>query len=36
MKIGQDSVVTLQYRVADANGKLVEASEKPMTYLHGG
>ncbi|MDQ6882319.1 MAG: peptidylprolyl isomerase [Pseudomonadota bacterium] len=36
MKICQDSVVTLQYKVADANGKLVEAGAKPMTYLHGG
>ena len=36
MKIGADSVVTLHYKVADANGKLIEASPKPMTYLHGG
>ena len=36
MKIAKDTVVTLQYRVADAQGKLVEASAKPMTYLHGG
>jgi FKBP-type peptidyl-prolyl cis-trans isomerase SlyD len=36
MKIEKDTVVTLQYRVADAQGKLVEASDKPMTYLHGG
>ena len=36
MKIGKDSVVTLHYKVADANGKLLEASPKPMTYLHGG
>jgi FKBP-type peptidyl-prolyl cis-trans isomerase SlyD len=36
MKIGKDSVVTLQYKVADANGRLIEASPKPMTYLHGG
>lgn len=36
MKIEKDTVVTLQYRVADANGKLIEASDKPMTYLHGG
>ena len=36
MKITKDSVVTLQYKVADAQGKLLEASAKPMTYLHGG
>lgn len=36
MKIAKDSVVNLQYKVADAQGKLIEASAKPMTYLHGG
>jgi FKBP-type peptidyl-prolyl cis-trans isomerase SlyD len=36
MKIDKDTVVTLQYKVADAQGKLLEASAKPMTYLHGG
>ena len=36
MKIGKDTVVTLQYKVADAQGKLLEASSQPMTYLHGG
>ncbi|MBC7664540.1 MAG: peptidylprolyl isomerase [Caulobacter sp.] len=36
MKIEKDTVVTLQYRVTDAQGKLIEASDKPMTYLHGG
>ena len=36
MKIEKDTVVTLQYKVADAQGKLIEASDKPMTYLHGG
>ncbi|MBV8620004.1 MAG: peptidylprolyl isomerase [Curvibacter sp.] len=36
MKIDKDTVVTLQYRVADAQGKLIEASKDPMVYLHGG
>ena len=36
MKIAKDSVVTLQYKMADAQGKLIEASAKSMTYLHGG
>lgn len=36
MKIGKDCVVTLHFKVANAQGKLVEASDKPMTYLHGG
>jgi FKBP-type peptidyl-prolyl cis-trans isomerase SlyD len=36
MKIEKDTVVTLQYRVAEASGKLIEASKDPMVYLHGG
>ena len=36
MKIAKDSVVNLQYKVADAQGKLVEQSNEPMVYLHGG
>jgi FKBP-type peptidyl-prolyl cis-trans isomerase SlyD len=36
MKIEKDTVVTLQYKVADANGKLIEQSKDPMVYLHGG
>ena len=36
MKIEKDTVVTLRYRVADANGKLIEESKDPMVYLHGG
>lgn len=36
MKIEKDTVVTLQYRVADANGRLIEQSRDPIVYLHGG
>ena len=36
MKIAKDTVVTLQYKVADAGGKLIEQSKEPMVYLHGG
>ena len=36
MKIEKDTVVTLRYRVAEANGKLIEESREPMVYLHGG
>ncbi len=36
MKIEKDTVVTLQYKVAEASGKLIEASRDPMVYLHGG
>jgi FKBP-type peptidyl-prolyl cis-trans isomerase SlyD len=36
MKIEKDTVVTLRYKVAEANGKLIEESREPMVYLHGG
>jgi FKBP-type peptidyl-prolyl cis-trans isomerase SlyD len=36
MKIDKDTAVTLNYKVADAQGKLVEQSSAPMVYLHGG
>lgn len=36
MKIAKDTAVTLQFRVADANGRLIEQSKEPMVYLHGG
>jgi FKBP-type peptidyl-prolyl cis-trans isomerase SlyD len=36
MKISKDTVVTLQFKVADLQGKLVEQSREPLAYLHGG
>jgi FKBP-type peptidyl-prolyl cis-trans isomerase SlyD len=36
MKIEKDTVVTLRYRIADAQGKLIADSRDPMVYLHGG
>jgi FKBP-type peptidyl-prolyl cis-trans isomerase SlyD len=36
MKIAKDTVVTLKYKVAESNGKLIEESREPMVYLHGG
>ena len=36
MKIAKDTVVSLQFKVADATGKLIEESKEPMVYLHGG
>ncbi len=36
MKIEKDTVVSLRYKVADAQGKLIEESRNPMVYLHGG
>ena len=36
MKIEKDTVVSLRYVLADAKGKPIEESRKPMVYLHGG
>jgi FKBP-type peptidyl-prolyl cis-trans isomerase SlyD len=36
MKIEKDTAVTLRYKVADTQGKLLEESKEPMVYLHGG
>jgi len=36
MKIEKDTVVTLQFKVAEPTGKLIEQSREPMVYLHGG
>lgn len=36
MKIEKDTAVTLRYKVADSQGKLLEESKEPMVYLHGG
>lgn len=36
MKIEKDTVVSVRYKVAEANGQLIEDSREPMVYLHGG
>lgn len=36
MKIEKNTAVTLDFKVADVNGKVLEKSEGPMVYLHGG
>jgi FKBP-type peptidyl-prolyl cis-trans isomerase SlyD len=36
MKIAKDTVVSLQYQLSDAGGALLEKSEDPVSYLHGG
>jgi len=36
MKIEKDTVVTVRWRVSDAQGKLLQGSAEPMAYLHGG
>ncbi|MDD5248529.1 MAG: peptidylprolyl isomerase [Rhodocyclaceae bacterium] len=36
MQIGKDSVVTLNYRVTDVEGNLIDEGQEPLVYLHGG
>lgn len=36
MKIAKNTVVTVKYRLSDAQGNLIEESNEPMVYLHGG
>ncbi len=36
MKIEKDTAVTLRYKLSDRMGKLLEQSQEPMVYLHGG
>lgn len=36
MRIAKDTVVTLSYRVSDADGNIVDEGSEPIIYLHGG
>jgi FKBP-type peptidyl-prolyl cis-trans isomerase SlyD len=36
MKIGKNTVVTLDYRVTDPAGEMIDEGGQPLTYLHGG
>ena len=36
MKIAKDTVVTVHYKLSDAQGTLIEDGQEPMVYLHGG
>src|SRR4051795_8567724 len=36
MKIAKNTVVTVHYKLSDAQGTLIEESREPMVYLHGG
>lgn len=36
MKIAKDTVVSLRYELSDTNGALLEKTEDPISYLHGG
>jgi len=36
MRIAENTVVTLTYRITDAQGNLVDEGVNPLVYLHGG
>jgi FKBP-type peptidyl-prolyl cis-trans isomerase SlyD len=36
MKIAKNTVVTVNYKLSDAQDNLIEESQEPMVYLHGG
>jgi FKBP-type peptidyl-prolyl cis-trans isomerase SlyD len=36
MQVTKDTVVTLIYQLTDSDGQLIESSETPVEYLHGG
>ena len=36
MQVGKDTVVGLTYELFDSDGKLIEKTEGPIEYLHGG
>ncbi|WP_025917242.1 peptidylprolyl isomerase [Herminiimonas sp. CN] len=36
MKIAKNTVVTVVYKLSDAQGNLIEEGREPMVYLHGG
>ena len=36
MHVEKNTVVTLDYSVADPDGELVDAGQEPLVYLHGG
>jgi len=36
MKITKNTVVTVKYKLSDAQGKVIEEGVEPMVYLHGG
>ncbi|HXF17712.1 MAG TPA: peptidylprolyl isomerase [Burkholderiales bacterium] len=36
MQISKDTVVSLNYELSDLKGKVIEKTQAPITYLHGG
>jgi FKBP-type peptidyl-prolyl cis-trans isomerase SlyD len=36
MQIAKDTVVTLDYKVSDPDGNIIDEGKQPLVYLHGG
>src|SRR5687767_5580251 len=36
MQVGKDTVITLQYQLFGTDGELIEKTDDPVEYLHGG
>src|SRR5678815_5821660 len=36
MQVARNTIVSLDYELFDADGKLIEKTEAPLEYLHGG
>ena len=36
MQITKDSIVSITYQLADSSGKVLEQTDEPISYLHGG
>ena len=36
MQIGKDTVVEIEYQLLDVDGELIEKTDQPVAYLHGG
>lgn len=36
MRIAKDTVVSLHYELSDSSGNLIEKTDEPISYLHGG
>ena len=36
MQIGKDTVVEMDYQLFDTDGELIEKTDEPVEYLHGG
>ena len=36
MLVGKNTVVTIDYELSDASGKVIEKPRQPISYLHGG